>query len=512
MIINTETYKPYAEERKIKLEASFELIDVDASLLAVAEESTGTFFSVIEQTHDKIPYMSRKIATVEPNEWKLDGSYSVVRENKDNGEIGWWSERVSDEEGNTYARLVYNFESKQSSRGITVTFDDRTDNFATHFKVIAYDDKGNEMASGEITDNNSYTAYVDMAVEGYKRLDVIFYKVNKPQRRLRVVEVTFGYLKAFNSDEISSFTIDYETTIDGVNLPSNRLSLTVDNADKRYNIINPDGIYRFLQKGQGLNVSIVIDGERVTMGRFYFESSKSDDNSMTVTITAYDRMYQLDGFTINIGASGTWTLRQAVEAIISATKMPIAIDLPEDIGARVIGKPVPKNSSARDALRLATQAARCTCYFDRLDILKFVEASIDNAVDYLDNDNMAKFPTITDTGLINSVEIESRDEYVEEATDKIYSASDIAEDEDERKLSISNPLVISNETAEWILRMSKYRIEYDISERGNPARELVDVVNISDIYGENRNGIVVQQRFKAGQGLSGTLKAVTIYE
>ena len=138
MINNSATYLPYADERRIKLEASFELIDVDASVLATSRASTGAFFSVLSQTHDKIPYMSKKLATVEPDEWKLDGSYSLVKENKDNDEVGYWSQYIGDEDGNTYARVVYNFETPQTSRGVTVVFDDRTDNFAVDFKVFNY--------------------------------------------------------------------------------------------------------------------------------------------------------------------------------------------------------------------------------------------------------------------------------------------------------------------------------------------------------------------------------------
>lgn len=512
MIVNTETYTPYADERKIKLEASFELIDVDASTLAIAEGSTGTFFSKLEQTHNKIPYMSRKIATVEPNEWKLDGSYSLVRENKKNDEIGWWSERVSDENGNTYARLVYNFETTQSSRGITVTFDDRTENYATDFEVVAYDINGQILASAEVTGNNSYVAYADMAVQGYTRLDVLFYKVNKPNRRLRVVEVTFGYVKAFSSNDIVSFNVEYETALDGKILPSNRLSLTVDNTDRRYNIINPTGIYRYLQKGQGINASIVINGERVTMGRFYFDSAKSDDNSMTVTITAYDKMYQLNDLTVNVGASGTWTIKQAVNAIIKATGLTIATNMPSDIASRKIGKALPTNTTAREALRLVAQAGKCVCFFNRLDELEFADPLASGVVDSLNNDRMALLPTITDTGLINSIEVESKDDYAETPIEVIYTAKDIGEDETERKVIVTNPLVISDDVAEWLLQMSKYRIKYDITERGNPARELVDMVNIADIYGENRNGITVKQTFTAGKGLTGQIKAVTLYE
>lgn len=512
LINNSAMYLPYADERRIKLEASFELIDVDASVLATATASTGAFFSMLAQTHDKIPYMSRKLATVEPDEWKLDGSYAIVRQDKDNDEVGYWSQSLSDENGNISVELVYSFETPQTSRGITITFDDRTQNFATDFSVTAYDSNEEVIATVSVADNDSYVVSADMLAENYTRIKIVFTKTNKPFRRLRVAEVTFGYLRAFSGDEIVSVKVDYETTIDGLTLPSNRLSLTIDNTDRRYNIINPVGIYRYLQKGQGLNASILINGERVSMGRFYFDTARSDDNSMTVTITAYDKMYPLTDLTINVGASGTWTLKEAVEAIIEATGMTIAKDLPDELGARVIGKNIPPNTSARDAFRMAAQAAMCICYFDRLDVLKFIEPVISDAVDSLDNDRMVILPTITDTGLINSIEIESRNDYSDDSVDVLYTAQDIAYDEDERKLTITNPLVLSDDVAEWLLRMSKYRIEYEIDERGNPARELVDIVNIADVYGENKNGITVKQSFTAGKGLTGQIKAVTVFE
>ena len=32
--------------------------------------------------------------------------------------------------------------------------------------------------------------------------------------------------------------------------------VTIENIDRKYNMINPQGIYKFLQQGQGLNVEI----------------------------------------------------------------------------------------------------------------------------------------------------------------------------------------------------------------------------------------------------------------
>lgn len=512
MINQEKTYLPYLSERKIDLEAIFELVDVDASSSAKVTASKGAFFSMPFQTHDKISYMSKKIATVEPDEWKLDGSFFLVKENLDNDEIGYWSENLSDETGNTDVRLVFEFASTQTSRGVTVIFDDRTANFATDFEVIAYNSKGKEISRATVTNNNSYVAPADMIAEKYKKLEIVFTKTNKPFRRIRVAEVVFGYLKAFSNDDIVSLEVNYETTLYASSLPANRLSLTIDNSDKRYNIINPTGIYRYLQKGQGINASALINGNRVQLGRFYFDSSQSSDNSMTATITAYDKMYVLDNVKVNVGKTGVWTLEEAVKAIIKASNISINTYIDPNIKDRTIGRAIPKDTTAREALRLVAQASRCVCFFNRVDILTFVEPKIDEVVDWLDNDNMSRFPSISDKGLINSVEIEAEDEYTEGEDGKVYTAQNIAPDEEERRLSIINPCVINNDVAEWVLNLCSYRIVFNIDERGNPARELIDAVNVADVYGENRNGITLRQTVKGGKGLSGTLEVVTKYE
>ena len=245
------------------------------------------------------------------------------------------------------------------------------------------------------------------------------------------------------------------------------------------------------------------------MGRFYFDTSKSNDNSMTAQITGYDRLYFLDNIECNIGTTGTWTVLEAVEAVINVSKLPITYEIPENIGNRNINKWIPQNTSVREALRLIAQAAMSVCYINRLDVLVFKEPGLGEYTDSLDNDRMSQYPEVTDTGLINSVEITSRNEYEEGSEEIKYTASNIQPDEDEKILSINNPLVNSQEVAQWLLKMSAYRIEYDISERGNPEREVQDIINIHDVYGENKNAVVLTQQFEASIGLSGKVKAVT---
>lgn len=500
---------PYADERYISLEASFELIDVDAADTAKTTGSEGTFFSKIEQTHDKITAMSKRVATLEPGEWVLDGGYSCISENEDNEEVGYWSKVLSDENGNIDITLEFTFETPQDSKAFTVIFDDTTNNCASDFELTVYNSSGDLIGTETVTGNESSVVIVNVEAENYTKLIAHFTRTNNPHRHLRICEIVFGYLKIFNDDEIVSVSLEFESSIDSQNLPSKKLVLTIDNTDRRYNIISPTGIYKYLQKGQGLNVSIFINGERTIMGRFYFDTSKSNDNSMTAQITGYDRLYFMDNIECNIGTTGTWTVFEAVEAVINVSKLPITYEIPENIGNRNINKWIPQNTSVREALRLIAQAAMSVCYINRLDVLVFKEPGLGEYTDSLDNDRMSQYPEVTDTGLINSVEITSRNEYEEGSEEIKYTASNIQPDEDEKILSINNPLVNSQDVAQWLLKMSAYRIEYDISERGNPEREVHDIINIHDVYGENKNAVVLTQQFEASIGLSGKVKAVT---
>ena len=92
--------------------------------------------------------------------------------------------------------------------------------------------------------------------------------------------------------------------------------------------LNPTGIYAYLQKGQGLNTVLRIGNEDINIGRYYFETSKSSNNSLTATVTAYDRVMALDKTKCNIGVTGTWTLAEAVAAVITDSGLSITTDIP----------------------------------------------------------------------------------------------------------------------------------------------------------------------------------------
>ena len=250
------------------------------------------------------------------------------------------------------------------------------------------------------------------------------------------------------------------------------------------------------------------------MGRFYFEKAESDDNAMTVKITAYDRLYILDDGECNIGQSGTWTVAEAVAAVIADSGVALRTSIPDAIGSRIIGKAIPQGTSHREALRLIAQAGMSVCYMGRGDALTFVQvAAPDGSGEYdiLDNDRMGQLPKISDQGLVNQVVLTVRDEY-SQTKETVYTAANIQAGDPIKSLSINNPLAQGQAVADWILAQNQYRVQYDVSERGNPAREVLEWVQISDIYGGQKLALVTKETYNYSLGLSGELVARTEQE
>ena len=502
------TQDPYSPERWSDIRVSFELVDVDAAENATAMVTGEAGISELDQTHDRVDGMDRRLASLEHNYFVLDGTYILPDEN-DNGQVGWWSEEISGEDS-TFATpqiLEFSFTADQSSIGLTVTFDDRANQYAMDFTIQAYDATGTIIAEDIATNNNQKRYISNMPVDGYRKVRVIFTKTSTPRRRIRIAEVVFGIVQTFDETNAMEMRLLNEASPWAESLPSAELVITVENQDRKYNMINPQGIYKYLQEGQAMNTAIGVGAtkssiERVNMGRTYYTSSQAEDNSMTAKLIAYDWFYFMDG-KCRIGMTGTWTVTEAVSAVIADSGLPIMVNIPTEIGSRIIGKCIPSDATHKEAIRLIAQASCSVCFFNRADELQFVDMTLGAVADTLDNSNLSDPAKVLVSDRINIVEITARDEYGN--TEVIYTAANKEPGEIDKIKTVDNPLVISVDTAEWILSVLQKRINYDLQERGNPAREIGDTVKIYDAYDENRNAIITREEYQ----YSGYLRANT---
>lgn len=502
-------YTPYADVRYVGIKITFGLVDTDAAETGVLKLPTGA--QIPPSQPDQVQSgcdMTYGIASAEKNQWILDGSAKIMPENLDGVHTGYWSSALSD--GNaefvTPQVLQYSFPQPVSCIGFTLLFDDKSPwNFASKIKIETKDSSGAVVTSA-VYDNDKVKFTASQPTERFTELNITFLNTWLPYRRVRLSGILFGIIQEYGPDNLESASWIEEISPDMSAFPAGKFEFTFDNRNRAYDIENPKGIYRFLQDDQKISASLSINDKVVDMSNTLFESSKVSGDGLTATITSGDFVSALDGATYNDGASGTWTLLEAVTAIKAASSLDFIVNLPQDIGARVVGKAIPVNTKCREALRLVAQAAKTTLYFDRTLTLTAKDIDIAATGDSIDANNAESLSGISDAGRINTIYLVVKDGFAN--TETTYIAQSLEEGESVRAKTVTNACVSDGDgVAQWLLAIAQDRVKYTIPARGNPALDTLDVLTISDIYGGTEKAYITKIATAYNGGLSQDITA-----
>jgi len=240
--------------------------------------------------------MSHKYATFERDYFKLDGSFYIPpKPGEGDSELGWWSGDICDEEGifNPYQVLEFNFTEEHNSMGLTITFDTMAKEYAIDFDIEVYRLDGTLIHVENVVGNNKPTYVLVHGLDNYGKIVITIKKWAKPYRRARITEVDFGVIKDYEDDKLIKLNIIEEMNIISDKIPSNEIRFTIDNSNKEFNILNPEGFYRFLKERQEVKASIGVEVsenefEFVPMGKFYLTDWQSDEGALTTTFIARD--------------------------------------------------------------------------------------------------------------------------------------------------------------------------------------------------------------------------------
>lgn len=502
MITPPEGWAPYADIRRAELIFSFGVVAPDAAATAQPAASEQSPVSVLSQVTDEVEQMGGKYTTLERNMFVLDGTMHMY--SSDNGQVGYQSAAVSGEDG-TYTDppwIEFSFQKNQDSYGFTLIFDDtQPDNHPKEIITTTYDLSGQQLGTLTTYPDN-FVHVVQLPTQDYRRVRFTFLESNIPCRRVRLCGVRFGIRYDYDPASISTVTVRQSVSPWCNNLPSTEIDATVDNSDQLYNMVNPQGLYLYLQDGQYMQWALCIDGRRVEMGRGYFTSAQSEDGGLTASITFHDRLYVMDDMEFSGGSSGTWKLSEAIAALLTASGMGITATFEGNLGDAVIGKNIPEKTKIREAIRLCAQAAMGTCMMDRDNTLHFYTPSVaDGAADQWTRDVQHEDAQVLVGQLYNVVQLTVSNQYTE-AEDSVYTAKNVAVDDFERIYEVTNPLVVDgNAVAQWILSWVQRRVSYEVTTRGNPALDLLDTVQIDDIYGVNGRAVLTQLDYTYDGGL-----------
>lgn len=524
----------YAPIRKTAAKVSFEILDNDAYLDNTSVVSSEAEISKKAQLTNKNRNMSRKFATFEQDYFKLDGSFVIPpRPNESDDEFGWWSGELCGVDA-VFAvpqTVEFTFLEEHNSMGLTIHFDNKANEYAADFDIDVFR-ADNTLIAHESIIGNTKTSYVwTHGLDNYGRIVVTIKRWAKPYRRARIVEIDFGIIQIYEGDKLINVKLIEEMNVVGDTLPANEIKFTIDNSSREFNILNPDGFYRFLKDRQELSLSIGVEitedqFEYIDIEKYYLTDWQSDEGALTSTFTARNILELLEQKEYLVSANGT-LYDLAEDVLISSGVTHYSID--EGL------RDIPTNGfkekiTARKALQCIGIASKSAVYQDRagtLNIKQFV--ILDESTSYvhfagpdiftgmvtpmvdvgwdmknITFDNVFKEPQIKLDKLIQTLIMTA---YINgEKVEHTFANEGVKEGS---TLKCDNPLIQTVEHAEsiaqWIIEESNLRALYSINWRQNPALEPGDIVLVEDSFGMKKQSRITKQEYE----FSGYLKGKT---
>ena len=489
----------YAPTRRTGARVEFQIVDVTAIDDAEGTVTSEAVISRKDQLFNAVTGMSGRLATFEPNYWKLDGSFSLPPKIDEPGyEVGWWSGVLSDGNGDfTPAQeILIDFSENHSSIGLTIVFDTASDEYASDFDIVVYDEFDNVIHTENVTGNTLAKYILEQGLADYRKILITLKKWGKPQRRARIGEISFGIVEEYFNEDLISLEATEELDTISASAIINEVRFTIENQDKRFDIINPSGIYPFLQRKQKISAFIGVERtqgffEYAQLGAYYLSEWRSDSGSLTATFTARDILDILDQDEYPETTHTSESLYDIAEQVLASADIDFYF-LDEALQDITITATIP-SATFREVLQMIAIAGQCVVYSDREGRVVIKRLSEVVLPDKIELDNMYKSPQIRLDKLVNTIYVDVMGtEYT--YTDPFKQANDPI-----LSVSIENPLITTTQHAEqvaiWVLDELKKRFIYEVDWRGNPAIETGDILTIEDDFSEGKTVIITKNEF-----------------
>jgi hypothetical protein len=431
MISVTPQYKDavYSPSRAADGKVIFQIVDTTAQGDASATVTSEAGMSKKDQIFNTNINPSGKYATFETNYWKLDGTFCLPPKSSESGfEVGWWSNLVSGADGmfSTPQVITVQFTADHTSIGLTVYFDMLADEYADSFAITAYDSANNVIYTVSVTGNINSKFVLEHTIQNYRKIVLTITKWAKAYRRARVAEISFGIVFDYTGNELVGMNCIEEIDTISSTVSSNEFKFTIDNSDKKFNLINPAGYYPALQRRQKIQPSIGIEKankvyEYVPLGVYYLTEWKSDEGTLTATFTGRDILDIMAQTTYRKVLYQTRSLYNlAVDIFTDAGITDYSIDIALQSITVTGCLPV---VSHREALQIIAIAGMSVVYSDRYGKVKVKQLGNTSTGEMIDYYNIYAPPQIKLDKLTNIIDVNVNAFSAEAQTSEVYKGS-----------------------------------------------------------------------------------------
>lgn len=434
MITTTPAYDVavYSASRQTFGKIIFDLLDVDAYLDATVTVTSENSFSKKTQTTDQIRDLVGKLATFENNYFLLDGSFKIPpKVGEGSYQVGWWSDLVSDSNGDFSVSQVMtiNFTQNQSSIGLTITFDKETNEYAKDFTIVVKNSVGGTIHTENVTNNTDVVYILYQNLPNYRQIIITFTKTANPYRRVRVAEVDFGIVQEYTGKQLINMTVLNEISTLSDVIPYDEIRYTIDNQNKLYNILNSTGYFAYLQRQQKIYPYLGVkkadlSTEYIPMGIYYLNNWKSNEGTLTAEFTGRDRLDILSQSIYLKGKYQSRSLGNLARDILNDAGLTETTDYVVDSALdsiTCVGNI--EIMSHRNALQLICVAGMAVCYSDRYGVIQVKQLSNTPETHTITLDNIYASPAITLNNLVNTINVDVVNYTARVAPEQVYKGT-----------------------------------------------------------------------------------------
>lgn len=314
-----------------------------------------------------------RYSTGEPNLTVLDGSCSIVPSSPPYGTTGFLSAEIFDDSSHPVIRLELPSENKSSIPGVSICWSTAFNEYATDFSVSAYLG-AKKLKTVTVNGNKSIRSDVEVELSGFDAVELEVLKWCLPDRRVRVEQVKIGRYLVFDKTKILSYSHSSARDPISGQLSQESISFSLDNSDRAWDSVNPQGIYKYIYERQPVTVryGMDVDGktEWVSGGMFFLSEWSVPANSIEASFQARDAFLYLSSTKYTGRKYGT-LYEMCYDALELLEADEITFDISDEL--KDYSTDITSDESTyhnSDILQLAANAAGMALYQTRDGVIK----------------------------------------------------------------------------------------------------------------------------------------------
>ena len=344
-------------------------INKKATIVTSSAAPFSTFHSIALSNNASIS----RYSTGELNLTVLDGSCAIVPSSPPYGTTGFLSAKIFDDSNHPVIRLELPSESKSSIPGVSICWSTVFEEYATDFSVSAYLGT-NRLKTVTVNGNKSVRSDVDVELSGFDAVEIEVLKWCLPNRRVRVEQVKIGRYLVFDKTKILSYSHSSARDPISGQLSQESISFSLDNSDRTWDSVNPQGIYKYIYERQPVTVryGMDVDGktEWVSGGMFFLSEWSVPANSIEASFQARDAFLYLSSTKYTGRKYGT-LYEMCYDALELLEADEITFDISDEL--KNYSTDITSDESTyhnSDILQLAANAAGMALYQTRDGVIK----------------------------------------------------------------------------------------------------------------------------------------------